>query len=69
VTKDKLIEALAKLPGDAEVMIDIKGWDEPLNLTACESVQVYDPVPGADFPFATITPSQEGATRLDPMGA
>lgn len=72
MTKDDLLNALSAVPDDARILIDIKRWDEPLNLTPVMAVRAYPAVKGGavsdeEF-FVTLTPSTEGATRLDPNG-
>lgn len=66
MTKADLIAALRDLPDTADVLIDVMPWDEPLNLTAVADVRVYDEQAGSR-PFATLVPSTDGATRLDPQ--
>lgn len=65
MTKAELITSIAGLPDNAAIFVDVKPWDEALNLTPPLAVQCY-PGRGDDLPFATITPDTDGATRLDP---
>lgn len=68
--KRELLAALADLPDDAEVMVSIKEWDEPLNLTGVRAVAIYGKsFDKPDEVFAALTLDVTGATRLDPNGA
>ena len=63
----ELIEYLSS-PGidpNAKVLVDVKPWDEALNLTELVSGTSYS-AHGSEPAFIVLTPSTDGATRLDP---
>lgn len=69
MTKSELLVAIAGLGDDDLIFVDVSPWDADLSVSPAAGAQCY--VGSADDggrPFATITPSTDGATRLDPNG-
>jgi hypothetical protein len=64
MTARDLMELLALADPDTQVFIDVKPWDEALNLTPAVAAHHYGR--GHDHRFVVIQASTEGATRLDP---
>lgn len=62
-----LLDLLSQAKPDDDVHIDVKPWDEGLNVTTLVAASRYDEVEGAPG-FILLQPSTEGATRLDPAG-
>ena len=63
----ELIEYLNKVDPEANVLADVKPWDEPLNLTEVVSATSYSAHAGEEG-FIMLSLDTTGATRLDPNG-
>jgi len=64
MTARDLIALLELADPDTQIYIDVKPWDEALNLTPAVAAHHY--ARGTDHRFIVVQASTEGATRLDP---